>query len=219
MTDLRQDGMPESRVVRRQQQTRTKLIDAIRKLTAEKGVEAVTIRDIAAEADIAMGSFYNYFESKELLLNEALEEIMFQAGDAIDLLNQESDDPLEVIATAFATFSELSKHDPLLGWFVVRMTSYDRSIGATLAERFERDLKKGLASGQFDVPDLRIAMSAAQTALIDFLHQQLSGAVSENGLIDFIHLMLRMLGADEAASRRTAERAVTAARQRAEEED
>ncbi len=212
------DEVPTNRVTLRQQRTRLKLIEAIRKLTAEKGVNAVTIRDIATEADIAMGSFYNYFKTKDELLNEALAEIIFQSGEMIDGINAASSNPLVIIATAFATFAEVSKRDPLLGWFMIRMTNYDPSVGATLAERFARDVQKGLASGQFNVPDVHIAMSAAQSALVDFLRQRLLGVVDEDSIVDFIHLVLRMLGANETSARVAAEQGVHLARQHTEEE-
>lgn len=97
------------------------MIGAIRKLTAEKGVEAVTIAEIAELADSGKGSFYNYFESKEALVQEAVELIIFQSGEVIDAINASYSDPVDIIATAFATFDQLMRSDPLLGWFIVRM--------------------------------------------------------------------------------------------------
>jgi AcrR family transcriptional regulator len=45
--------------------TRNAIIDAAEKLFADKGVEAVTIDDIVAQAAVARGSFYYNFASKE----------------------------------------------------------------------------------------------------------------------------------------------------------
>lgn len=45
--------------------TRGSVIDAAEKLFALKGIEAVTIDDIVAEANVARGSFYYNFQSKE----------------------------------------------------------------------------------------------------------------------------------------------------------
>ncbi len=52
----------------RQQQkveNRAKLIAAARKVFAEKGLASATARDIVRETDLASGTFYNYFDSKE----------------------------------------------------------------------------------------------------------------------------------------------------------
>lgn len=83
---------------RRRQQTRSVLVNAVRKMTAEKGVDSVTISEIAEEADIGKGRFYNYFESKDELLKEAVESIIFQSGEIIDTINAAVTEPVDMIA-------------------------------------------------------------------------------------------------------------------------
>jgi AcrR family transcriptional regulator len=46
-------------------ENRAKLLDAARKVFAEKGLAAATARDIVRETDLATGTFYNYFDDKE----------------------------------------------------------------------------------------------------------------------------------------------------------
>lgn len=47
---------------------RNQLLDLALDLFAERGVENVSIKDLAAEAQVAQGLIYYYFESKEALL-------------------------------------------------------------------------------------------------------------------------------------------------------
>ncbi len=47
---------------------RNQILDAAAKVFAEKGFHPTTIKDIAAEAGIAHGTIYNYFENKTALL-------------------------------------------------------------------------------------------------------------------------------------------------------
>lgn len=49
-------------------QTLEKIRNAVDKLTAEKGFEAMTIREICSEAGIQAGGFYHHFASKDDLL-------------------------------------------------------------------------------------------------------------------------------------------------------
>src|SRR3954463_11174514 len=49
----------------RKAQNRAKLLDAARKVFAEKGLGEATARDIVRETDLASGTFYNYFSDKE----------------------------------------------------------------------------------------------------------------------------------------------------------
>ncbi len=47
--------------------TRDRILEAARKLFADKGFDETTTRDIAAAASIATGTLFNYFASKEAL--------------------------------------------------------------------------------------------------------------------------------------------------------
>ena len=59
----------------RKAQNRAKLLTAARKVFAEKGLGAATARDIVRETDLATGTFYNYFDSKEEVFTALLEEL------------------------------------------------------------------------------------------------------------------------------------------------
>ena len=50
------------------------MLDATFELAAEGGFDAVQMRDVAAAADVALGTVYRYFSSKERLLLEAMAE-------------------------------------------------------------------------------------------------------------------------------------------------
>ena len=54
------------------QARRQRVIDAAMALGLEGGYEAVQMRDVAARADVAMGTVYRYFTSKDHLLAATL---------------------------------------------------------------------------------------------------------------------------------------------------
>ncbi|MFG0251868.1 MAG: TetR family transcriptional regulator [Phycisphaerales bacterium JB038] len=62
-------------------ETQQRIVTAARKLFVEKGFDATTTRDLAAEAGIATGTLFNYFPAKEAL---AL-ELMLEAAAAARL--------------------------------------------------------------------------------------------------------------------------------------
>jgi AcrR family transcriptional regulator len=59
---------------RSQAARRRRVLDATLELAAEGGFDAVQMRDVAAAADVALGTLYRYFSSKERLLLEAMVE-------------------------------------------------------------------------------------------------------------------------------------------------
>jgi AcrR family transcriptional regulator len=59
-------------LTRAQQARRQRVIDAAISLALDGGYEAVQMRDVAARADVAMGTVYRYFTSKDHLLAAAL---------------------------------------------------------------------------------------------------------------------------------------------------
>ncbi len=59
-------------MTRAQQARRQRVVDAAMSLGLGGGYEAVQMRDVAARADVAMGTVYRYFNSKDHLLAAAL---------------------------------------------------------------------------------------------------------------------------------------------------
>jgi len=66
------------------QQSQTKIMDAALELFAENGYHATSISKIAIKAGISKGLIYNYFESKEALLEALFERIYDGVLENID---------------------------------------------------------------------------------------------------------------------------------------
>ncbi len=65
----------EPRRERKKRETRRRIVEAATRLFSERGFDAPTVDDIAAAADVAKGTIYNYFDSKEAILFEFLLEV------------------------------------------------------------------------------------------------------------------------------------------------
>lgn len=62
---------------------RAEILAAARQLFLQRGVEAVTIRDVIHRTDLATGTFYNYFRTKEDLLRALIEEQVLELTDRL----------------------------------------------------------------------------------------------------------------------------------------
>lgn len=58
-------------------QTRTRILDAARKMFAKEGIEATTIDAIAAEAGVAVATFYKVMKSKEGIVRALMHATLF----------------------------------------------------------------------------------------------------------------------------------------------
>src|SRR2546428_2536905 len=58
---------------RKKQQTRQLIAQTARRLFAERGFEAVSVAEVAREADVAEATVFNYFPTKEDLVYSGLE--------------------------------------------------------------------------------------------------------------------------------------------------
>ncbi|GGQ58012.1 TetR/AcrR family transcriptional regulator [Streptomyces flaveolus] len=66
--------VPTGRRERKKAATRQKIADAALRLFLERGYEAVGIRDVATEADVAVTTLFSHFASKEALVFEQDED-------------------------------------------------------------------------------------------------------------------------------------------------
>lgn len=87
-------------VTERGRRTRTALVEAARRVFAERGYIDATIGDITAEADVAHGTFYTYFESKHDLFQQVVLALVADFQAAAHSLPRTGDDPYSRVTRA-----------------------------------------------------------------------------------------------------------------------
>ena len=73
------------------------ILDAARRLLQSRGVESVTMEEIAAAAGVAKGTIYLYFQGKEDLIQDLITQVGEQMLADIEAIVQGSGTPLEKI--------------------------------------------------------------------------------------------------------------------------
>lgn len=185
---------------RRRERTRSRLLVAARALIAERGVDAVGISDITELADLGAGTFYNYFTSREEILTAITADSIEVVGVALDRLTADLPDAAEVYSFSLRHLVRQATSDPIWGWFVIRLGVSHSQLLAILGPRAARDLRKGLTSGRFVIPNVEIATACTFGALLSTLHLVLSPNPPPHADEQFAQTMLCMVGvtADEA---------------------
>lgn len=72
-------------MVTKSEKSRDSILEAAAKLFRRQGYSATTLRQIAGMAEIKAGSIYYYFDSKEAILDEVLEQGLQRIFDAVKL--------------------------------------------------------------------------------------------------------------------------------------
>jgi AcrR family transcriptional regulator len=203
---------------RRKARTRASLLSAARRRFGEHGFDATTIAEIAEEADIAVGSFYNYFRTKEELLAALLEETL--AGQLARMESRRSGitDPAEAISVAHRHFVRLASEEPEWARLLVRLDVPYQVAIAVLARPAMRDLRAGIRAGRFQVADPLLALRASGGALTAVMHAVLLGEVGKNADRHHAEGVLRSFGLDPAEAEEIARRPLPEPREASQED-
>jgi AcrR family transcriptional regulator len=190
-----------SRRERRKELTRTNLLAAARRLFASQGFEQTTIRDIAADADIALGGFYNYFRTKDEVLAALLEEALSEQLRLLIVRQEQADDVAERVSIAHRHLLAAVRADPDWGWLLIRLHVDQQIVDSVLRQRAARDLDEGLAAGRFDVANPLLALRASGGALLGVVHGVIQGEFTSEDDCAHAEGVLRSFGVppEEAA--------------------
>jgi AcrR family transcriptional regulator len=161
---------------------------------AELGAESVSIEAITKRADLGVGTFYNYFNSRDDLVDAVIDDAVESLGTRMDAVTKHMDDPAEVVAVSVRHLMGTAVSDPVWGWLVVRLGLAHSKLIATMVPRATRDLKLGMDSGRFNIPYLEMAADIVFGALLSAIHTYLKSDRSRDPSVLLAEYYLRMLG-------------------------
>jgi AcrR family transcriptional regulator len=156
---------PVNRLSRRKQRTRSALIKAAQAFIAAGKVN-VPVLEITQAADVGMGSFYNHFDSKEQLFEEAVADVLDSHGALLDHLTASLEDPAETFACSFRLTGRLFRRRPQESQILLANGIALLSSQLGLAPRALRDIEAAVRAGRFTVDDPELALSVAGGALL-----------------------------------------------------
>jgi AcrR family transcriptional regulator len=111
---------------------RRRILDAAIRVFARQGFHSARVSDIAAEAGVAYGLVYHYFDSKDQMLNELFTERWSLLLDAIREADSQLEGPRAKLGAAAGFIIESYRHDPeLMKVIIVEVTRAANSFGRT----------------------------------------------------------------------------------------
>lgn len=149
-----------------------KTMEAIRRaglrLIFEHGYEAMSLRQLASEVGIQVGSLYNHISTKQELLFDLVQDHINELLRQLDLALEDKDGPVERLR-AFVAFHVLyhmtKKREVFIANSELRSLepkNYDAIVALRGAyeQRLATILKEGVSDGVFEISDIQVATFA-----------------------------------------------------------
>lgn len=111
--------------------TREKLLEKAIQVFAQRGSQHTTIADIAKAANIAQGTIYVYFQSKEELLGECIQKIINPEIETIIESTQGIEDAMDRLYEFFVQHVRLVKQKPYIARFLTVEARHNEDFYAT----------------------------------------------------------------------------------------
>lgn len=198
---------PVNRLERRKQRTRTALIRAAQTFIAA-GKMNVPILDITQAADVGMGSFYNYFQSKEELFDAAVTDVLDTHGALLAQLTAAIEDPAETFACSFRLTGRLFRRRPQESQIILSNAATLLFTERGLAPRARKDIVDAVAAGRFHVddPDRAVAVAGGALMGLGVLLREQPGRDDAEAADGVTRDMLRLFGMTAREAQRLCQR-------------
>lgn len=184
-------GYPKKRA-----RTRRALLNAGMVVLAERGPDGATVGEIAKQAGVSTGTFYNHFLSIDDLVEAITGELSTAVEIGRDTLNVVEHDPAMRILLGSAQLLSLVDEDPssaaafvaLLATVPVFRDRVRHLVGGALAD--------GIAGGRFTGHDAMALTDAVLGSVVQWMRTGLAnrGVVARPNRVDQYRIMLAIVG-------------------------
>ena len=159
---------------------RRAILDAAITVFARQGFHSARVSDVAAEASVAYGLVYHYFDSKEQMLNELFSERWKLLLEASQEMRRSDASPRDKLRGVASFIIESYRHEPeLMKVIIVEVTRAANSFGRThLPEiRAAYDVVAGIVSDAQETGEFRDDVDPDFAAMLFYgaIEQLLSG--------------------------------------------
>jgi AcrR family transcriptional regulator len=182
----------------KRERTRSSLIESAYRVFARKETDAVTIDDIIAEAGVARGTFYNYFQTREDVLRAVAASLSDVMNQKIWAQYEAIADPAERMAIGLRQFLHQAMRDATWGWVIVRIGLVAAPLSETIERGLMTDLEAGIRLKRFRVDSMQAAVDLVLGTALMAMRTILEGYTEPNYPEQITKLILKSLGVAEA---------------------
>ena len=140
-----------------------KILDAATELFSENGYNATSISDISKKAGISKGLVYNYFKSKDELLDAIIFKSFEEFDRLYDILSSDAENPLAALYRVLEETMYSVKKKPQF-WKLITGLSYKKQIRERYSSQINERKSKYIELGTFLLNKMKV-----KDPLMDFL--------------------------------------------------
>ena len=171
------DSLASGRRAVKRKNNRDAILDAARDVFAEIGYGGTTVRDIIRRTNLASGTFYNYFDSKEAVFNALSDEIGTELRQLLRDVRQRAtsfDGFIEAMFLTYFSYYAKNRENYMLtrsnrGRDGMNEVMQGPQVRAGLAELSD-DIRQAIAEGvipQLDVEFLTASLGGVAFSILD----------------------------------------------------
>ena len=171
------DSLASGRRAVKRKNNRAAILDAARDVFAEIGYGGTTVRDIIRRTNLASGTFYNYFDSKEAVFNALSDEIGTELRQLLRHVRQRAtsfDGFIEAMFLTYFSYYAKNRENYMLtrsnrGRDGMNEVMQGPQVRAGLAELSD-DIRQAIAEGvipQLDVEFLTASLGGVAFSILD----------------------------------------------------
>jgi len=195
---------PLTRGHKKRERTRRGLVDAALRLVARKEVGEIALLEVAAEADVSNGTIYNYFRTRDEVLEAVGIAMAAEFSGAISVLNADVQCGAQRLSIGVRLFVCRAAADHPWANALLRIIHFDQAMRSRLAAHVLGDLREGLLAGTFAYVDEGIALDLVLSCTTGAMRAVVEGrAVAEHD-VRVAEMVLQALGVTPAKARKIA---------------
>ncbi|MEM7338766.1 MAG: TetR/AcrR family transcriptional regulator [Actinomycetota bacterium] len=181
---------------RKRAQTRQRLLRAGMVVVARNGPDGARVRDVAAEAGVVTGTFYNHFPSLAELIDAIAGELSVGVEIASTTLEAIEHDPAARVAIGTCQLMQLVDDDPTSASAFIALLAGQPSFRSRIRSVITGAVADGVRTGRFAVVDAATVSDACLGAAVQWMRSALAGeADAEAGVAagDAVRARLRVM--------------------------
>lgn len=194
------------RVVKEPEERRNELIDTAEALFIEKGYDNTTVEEIVRKTEVAKGTFYHYFKSKNEILDAMLNRYIEEINESMsNIASKEGINAVEKIVRVFRFFGEYrNNRERFIGYIHEERNAHlhlmiENKFIPVFIHPFADMVEQGIQQGLFNTKYPREAALAVLTLGVQFgnTHKNYFSAKEvERNVEAFIDILERIVGAE-----------------------